>query len=476
MRPRPLPYLFCLIALGFVFSGCEPERRFAWSPEGERALARWEHQLRLVDGEGRVLSEFPALDDDPGRLIVSGFDWGPEGKDFVVNRLRVVKNWSDASRLLPDDEARSVETLAGHLPELLRATVSVRGGAFDLQELISFLEPSEGERAIAAMGLAWARDPDAIVEALAGAGKALEELRSIDEEDEPGFLIHELATVALSEDRTAFENLAILSRSLRGFQRPRCSPDGSFVAVGRTCHGREAVDLVVVDRASGKFHAVAEGVTTAYDWTPDGRGLVCLSPLMEEENGKLMRLRRLPIPGAGGEKSDPRNLAVAFVPFVPRVEVLASGEVLFAGQPLDLPYDGEAEPRETPRLFTVPLDGGGIREVETEPGALPMDLGYFVPSPDGKRIAVVESQTDALAVIDLETGDSQLVSSPHRHWKCRALPAWKNNAELTYAALDPEKKTITWMRWGGGEASSLSKDWPPEATANWLRFEEPSTD
>lgn len=470
-------FLLCLSLLGCILCGCEPEQRFAWSPDGERALVRWEHQVRLVNGNGEVLSHLPDSDGDPGEMMVTGFDWFPEGDDIVVSRLRVVKTWEEARPLLPISEAKAVEAMADHLPELVRVTVAIRGSEIiDLEDLISLLEPKRGERALAALALAWTRESDAIVGALAGATEVLEDLKSIDEEEESGFLIHELVTVALSGDRSAFAERSVLSRSLRGFQKPRCSPDGVSIAVGRTNQGREVIDLEVVERERGKFHPMVESITAAYDWAPDGRSLVFLSPVMEEEKGKLMQLQRLPAPGAESGTAQPKRLAMTFVPFAPRVEVLASGEVLFAGQPLTLPYRGE-EPRRAPRLFTVPLEGGDLREVPTEAGSLPMDLGYFVPSPDGKRIAVVESQTDALAVIDLETGDSKLVSSPHRNWKCRTLPAWKNDAELTYAALEEKTMGIGWMRWEkGGAPRSLSKGWPAEATAQWLHFDEPPTD
>lgn len=97
-----------------------------------------------------------------------------------------------------------------------------------------------------------------------------------------------------------------------------------------------------------------------------------------------------------------------------------------------------------------------------------MDLGYFAPSPDGRRLAVVESGTDAVAVIDLESGKSKLVSPPHPGWKSRLMPSWRNADEFSFATGDEATGRVRWMSWKNGETRDLSENWPEQITKGWM--------
>ena len=180
---------------------------------------------------------------------------------------------------------------------------------------------------------------------------------------------------------------------------------------------------------------------------------------MLEESGKVGEA----LPGAEGDG----ELAYAIVAFAPRLAVLPDGSILFASHPAPLPAAAE-DLGENPRLYRLPADGGAPVAVPTEEGALPMDLGYFVPSPDGSRVAVVESGTDAVAVIDLESGKSELVAGPHPGWKSRVLPSWRNAEEFTYATGDEETGRVRWMLWKDGESRDLAKGWPEKITQGWM--------
>jgi hypothetical protein len=107
--------------------------------------------------------------------------------------------------------------------------------------------------------------------------------------------------------------------------------------------------------------------------------------------------------------------------------------------------------------------------VPTAPGDLPANLSFFTPSPDGKRVAIVESDTDAVAVVDLATGKTDIVSAAHPRWGGRTMPAWKSATELTFAALDKPTGAPKWMYWiPDAGVRSISKTWPPDATRDWL--------
>jgi hypothetical protein len=96
-------------------------------------------------------------------------------------------------------------------------------------------------------------------------------------------------------------------------------------------------------------------------------------------------------------------------------------------------------------------------------GALPQDLAAFAPSPDGKRIAIVESGSDVVAVLDAATGALEVVS-PNHGAKSRTLPAWRGSDELYFAALPQPGATRPeishWRR--GSTPQVFSSAWPSE--------------
>lgn len=171
-----------------------------------------------------------------------------------------------------------------------------------------------------------------------------------------------------------------------------------------------------------------------------------------------------------GKRSDelqgPVNLALALMPTSPRVVALPDGRVLFASQPVTFPARGEGL-EVAPLLFTVTADGTSLTPVPTAPGDLPANLGWFAASPDGKMVAVVESDTDAVAVVEIGSGKTEIISPVHPDWQCRTMPAWKSSTELTFAAL--KDGAPKWMLWKQGEGvRSLSDAWPATATKKWL--------
>jgi hypothetical protein len=162
------------------------------------------------------------------------------------------------------------------------------------------------------------------------------------------------------------------------------------------------------------------------------------------------------------------DLALAILPSPPRLAALPGGRVLFASIPATLPAPSKDVDPE-PRLFVISADGKSVQAIPTAPGDLPTNLSFFAVSPDGTRVAVVESATDAVAVVELATGRTEIVSPAHPEWQCRTLPNWRSPTELTFAALSGPEGKPQWMLWSPGKGvRSISDRWLPATTEDWL--------
>lgn len=448
-------------------AACEPRERAEWSPDGTRAAVLAEQRLYFSDGEGGLSEAVADEDDGPGRFLVDAFDWLPDSSGLVVHRVRLTPKWEDLAPLLAPAESDRVEALAARVPELLRAAVAIHGDSDRADQLLGKMAPGESLAMSNALRLALARDAGAVRAALSDASGVL---ASIDGDRESlGFLLHEIAVLRPDQGKPS----EVIWRGLRGVPSLRVSPKHEVVAAAFETEAENQHDLHVLSFESGAPLLVASKTSRAFDWMPDGGSLVYLSSITEG-NGGLVEIERRRVldesgrvgealPGAEGDG----ELAYAIVAFAPRLAVLPDGSILFASHPAPLPAAAE-DLGENPRLYRLPADGGAPVAVPTEEGALPMDLGYFVPSPDGRRVAVVESGTDAVAVVDLESGKSELVSRPHPGWKSRVLPSWRNAEEFTYVTGDEETGRVRWMLWKEGESRDLAKEWPEKITQGWM--------
>ena len=463
--------LFRIAFLGFVslvFAACEPKEHALWAPDGSRAAILTDHRLALVGADGKFSAPWSDQDGDGGRLWVEGFAWLGDSSGLIVHRVRVSKNWEDLAPLLGEADRQRIESLVAHMPSLLASAVALHGDAESTAKLFEYLAAGEELALSNALFLSLDREPEAIRSALAGAPRALANLDS--SRPDRAFALHELALVKPGEAGSG----KILLRDLTNTAQIRTSPRHPYLArsVDTGKEGLHRLELISLD--DGKALMVADEVCRSFEWTPDGRSLVFLKPVTKGDGG-LVGIERREVIQEGGGVFDPlmsgasADLAYAIVPFAPRLSVLPDGSVLFASHAVTFPADPEDTPEE-PRLYRVPGEGGAPAMVPTEPGALPMDLGYFVASPDGKRIAVVESGTDAVALIDLASGKSELIANPRPGWKTRLLPSWKNADEFTFASGDPESKRVRWMLWKDGKSTDLSASWPERTASEWMEF------
>ena len=449
-----------------IAAGCTVDEKMTWSPDGTRAAVETGGgSLRLADTNG-VLSA-------PIASNVLDAAWLPDGRGLVLLRELTVTNWSEAVRLLPRADVIPVEAVAGALPAVLKSGLAAVGNDYEAfgDRIVEPLQALKLPLEAALLCLRDARpemwsDLVSTFQSVTNKPGTEEELR-----DAGSAVVREISVLRLDGVRPAGAPV-VIERTLRKLAEPRPSPGAAAVAYTKD----DTLTVAPLDGGTGRVE-IAERVAGSYDWTPDGRALVFTVRFTDEWGTTGLNLAHIQrraavdsngVPVAGA--SEP--LAMSAFAFPPRVRCLPDGRVLFAGVPMTLPA---AEVAGASRLFVASTSGGtnsGPVAIPGDPASLPIDLAAYSVSPDGRRVAIAESGSDAVAVLDLSTGALEVVS-PSRGAKSRTLPAWRGAGELFYAAL-PMKGAARadWMRWtpGGGAPAAFSAGWPAAAVEGLLEL------
>ncbi|RBP45241.1 hypothetical protein DES53_103239 [Roseimicrobium gellanilyticum] len=460
-----------------ALAGCLPEERFWWSPDGSHALMQLEDGLYLAGADGAAPVKLDIKLGNEGELA-SRASWLPDGSGFVVNRVLAFSKWEDAKVVIPPGEAAEVERLARGIPLLITAWNAAHDQKTENTGDVDDWLPVKNRVLLgAAFYLAYTTQRETLEAELRKTPKGeatIEHLR----EEEMVFPVQEICLVKMKDGKLDGEPRP-LARSLRALVFPKISPTAKAVAFLHAMEEEDAAKLEVAMLDGSARLEAAHQISAAFDWTTDGHSLVYSAPVMGKDSN-LQRIHRLEVLKADGtlrkrsegdvahpdDLKGPVTLALTLMPTSPRVIALPDGRVLFASQPVTFPAKGEGL-EVALQLFTVTADGKTLTPVPTAPGDLPANLGWFTASPDGKKLAVVESDTDAVAVVEIDSGKTEIISPVHASWQCRTMPAWKSSTELTFAAL--KDGAPKWMLWKQGEGvRCISDSWPSSATARWL--------
>jgi len=467
---KRIAYRALIAALALWLPACLPEERFWWSPAGDRAVVAIEDELHLADEDGglRALPATLSMRD----ALVKGVSWLPDGSGFVCQRTRLVASWEEVRTLVPAEEAAAVDALMPAVLPLLEAAVKMAGEVATVEAVVKALPLADGKLFLLALHRAFEKDPAAVERCVQVLPKGAEMLAAF-KKGAAGYALEEIVLMRLVVPAAA--PVSLLRSVLKPVVLPKVSPAGAFVACLKLDEKNESIELHVLPLEGGAGRLIARGVSGALDWMPDGRSLVFMVPI-GGEGEKLQGIHRVQVIDDTGKlikPGEPLTLATAITLNRPALQVLPDGRVLFASQPVTLPAGGAGTVLE-PRLYTIAANGGSVQAVPTAPGDLPTNLGHFVAAPDGRHIAVVESETDAVAVVETASGKTQLISPSHPKWQNRTVPAWKSATELTYAALHDDRPA--WMLWStsGGAARCISGSWKAESTAKWLNEDKES--
>ncbi|MCX6847450.1 MAG: hypothetical protein NTY98_00860 [Verrucomicrobia bacterium] len=437
----------CLLVV-FSLSGCYPEERIWWSPKGDRAIVAVNEQLHLVTKEGG-LGE-PLLGGAPIKdWLFKTLDWLPDGTGFVCSRRRHVRTWAEAQKLIPAKESERIEAwLPMVLPtlEFQIARVKDPGNLTGLQALIPGHDKEVFDAGLRVLYERQRADVEKAFRKLPQGEEILGQLA----DPQGNFSVIELCIVRLGPS-TNESPVGIAWGMLDPVFMPKVSPKHDAIAFLQLHENSDAPDLIVMSLDGKTSLVIAQQISSAgFQWMRDGRTLVFTNSL--------------------GQSGDSLHS-------IQQITVLQESGALMRPAYDKMP-DGSvgSRPKLEPLLHLIAADGQSLSTIPTVPGDLPMDLGYMVVSPDGKRVAVVEEATDAVAVVEIGTGKTEIIAEPHPNWNCETVPAWKSATELTFAALDDKTHAPCWMLWSAaGGKHSLSTKWPVAATQDWLKERKSST-
>jgi len=433
--------ILCGLSLALL-AGCnEVEERLAWSPDGSQAVLRADNHLYLMDVDGK-LSGVVASN-------VTGAAWLPDGSGLVLTRLLTVWKWKDAESLLPPAEIDACRALAGSFLVL---------GAEGMEQF----DLKRPELASPAVLLLFDTQSNALHEA-------------VQKSKEPGKLeadLSNLRTTQVAEVSISSldgKQTHVIERTLTGLSQARPSPKFPAVAFVRG----DVLAVAPLDGGTNRV-AVTEKSIGNFDWSPDGRALI-YAVRQSDKDASAFQIadinRRHAVDTNGQFAGETQLLTMNASTFAPRVRCMSDGHVLFAGVSLQLPSRPADQPAARFYLIDPALGTNAAPvAIPASPGALPQDLAAFAPSPDGQQIAIVESGSDAVAVLDVATGELNVVS-PKRGWNSKILPAWRGTNELYFAALSASSTNRPELfRWRKGSApQAISTNWPDAVVRSLLQ-------
>jgi len=457
---RRVLFAFSLAAL----AGCIPEKRVVWSPDGSRAAIIASDGLHLCAPDG-VLSKLLL----PGARRVT---WFPDSKRLLVLHTTKAKTWADVDKLLTPGQRDSVAASAKEL----RKQVLAFNGPWDKFKP-RFTRPLTGGEQAAA--LIYLRDKlaDGLAKHVGTTWKDFEKM----ELDVWNAQVFDVGADSIM----AGKNLIV---SIDELQSPSVASNAKLAAFARPrgAGDNPAYELVVIatDAApSDPVLVAAKNVALNYDWSPDSRSLAYIYTASYNEDDRaaiqLGALATIDVADSSGKllaepaRQDDRA-GLLFQQFL-TVRWLKDGRLLFSSYETSLP----ATTRDMPQQWTLfaidpRMSASALRVLPRDfDFQLQKELPWFDLSPDGRRV-LLPGTAGHIATYDLTTAEShEIVADNDPDGDLRTLPVWRNNDEAC-VAVPPGSPMGTASRceiilWKDPkQARMLSKNWPADATENWL--------
>lgn len=441
------------VTLTLLLSGCdETLEKMEWSPDGTRAAVLLQGDLCLSDAAG-VLSTPLAGD-------VTAATWLPDGSGLLGVRSLHPESWKDAVTLLSNEEATALEQLALAFIGLLEGALEASDGSFDeiADRFLAPLKIDSSEKLAAVLACVSHTQAKPLKKLIGKAPKKQREQLERDFSEIRQIRLQQLFTVRFDGSHSADLQSFLCTTDALSEARP--SPDGRSVAFVR----EGTLQILALEAGAKPFNA-SQSVIGSIAWGRDGKSVVFAAPTSKWEPGKnnISTITRIEFAREADawKPGEPVQIAQICSNYLPRIRVLPEGSLVFASSEISFPSLQSSTPKSS--FFTISESSGDkkpMRKIKSDAGLLPADLSNFAPSPDGKRLAVVSSEDDAVCLLTLETGSVETVW-PKNRCKSRTLPAWRGAGELFFVAL-PKGAVARpeWMQWTAeGGARVFSGHW-----------------
>ncbi len=446
-------------------TGCLPEKRIVWSPNGEVAAVNSDQGLHFIDAEGKIL---PAkFSDQPVRSA-----WFPDSRQLAVVHQREVPKWSDVMSVLSKEQVAKIKEIAPSAKEQFLAY----DGDLDKFELKPEPELSGGLQIALFM---YVRD-----ELTPGLREKLGEDRWTKTQE-----IH--ATIrtlqVMGFNKTQLTPGTVLCVSLDNISQPKVSPDGKNIGYETPQWSRngDPATLVVQPVAGGKPVTIASNVAVGFDWSPDSRSVAYVrSSSLLKDDGNNLKLGALAIANvveADGslhgvpDKQDDR-VGLIFNDEL-SVHWLKNNRILFSSVQMQLPATSEDMPNHWTLFLYDPKLAASVQRALARSADVIIDVSNptFEVSPDETRV-LLPGPKGRVVLYNFATGESTtLVDQDDVDGKLRTLPTWRNDAEICFVtptlSENNEKKPGNVALWNDGKTKVLSANWPKEITKGWLTAE-----
>lgn len=444
-----------------LLSGCLPEKRIVWSPDGQRAAVATPQGLYFIDAKGRLLA--PKLSGTPARC-----EWFPDGKRLAVVHTEPAKKWNDVKPLYTPEQAATIVQAAGDL----RSRALAYDGDWDKFNLDPHEKLSGGMEMAALLCL---RD-----EHSEGMPEKLgEKWREIQNMEATIWLIQ---AYTLKDD--ALEPGAVLVRSLDEIRQPHIAPNGKNVAflMNSAEASKDSLSLFIVPAGGGSARNVTDNVSIDYSWSPDGRSLAYIScPTPQGDDKGMIQLGSLTTVNVAGNDG---SLMAAWAERKDRVGLLFNGalcvkwlrdgRLIFSSVEVTLP----ATPRDMPQQWSLfvldPRMPASVTRVLARDLSQARDLSLplFELSPDETKV-LLPGQKGHVSLYEFSSGEEiEVVGQDDPKGQTRCLASWRNDSEITVvvpsAKQDDPKAPSRVVLWKAGQTQPLSDSWPSEVTEGWL--------
>lgn len=435
---------------GFVsailLSGCVPEQRIIWSPDGQQAmvLGRENNQqtLYLCDTNGSLSSK---LFDNVHRAA-----WRPDSRGLILSRSQSMNNWPELESLLAEAEKNGIIKAAAAFLEGYAQT----GTLEHLEELIEAENYRNAVKLYLRHHHAELFDKDAAKE-----GKKHSSTHA--------FII-QTATVR----GNTIEPGKIIAGSTMPVWEMRVSPQN--LAVAYTCGEIEdgtspppSLYIASLDDESPPKQ-IARNVSLFPDWSPDGQHII-YAVGNNHKYGKELQLGAITRCNVADENGQLRSgiperedLVGVIMNHLIRVRCTADGTIVFSALEINLPATANDMP-EYMTLFKIDPS-----ELPIVSRIIPRDVEYYFSSsstfyelsPEGEYIAFLgrDDHTTAVAALHLATGEIRHSDSTTD----KNLPSWRSAKELCYIRTSKDGKNPEVVLINQHGPRIISKKWPSE--------------